>query len=178
MSETQTGSRWLVCSTPAHEKWHTVFQISGFIALWRTCHGCQKTIKKPLWGNAFANQAPDTATRCTLVDESGMHHPQPWSQKGFPCCWYAPWPFSSPSLSLTFFFFFLTSEGFGSRKSSATILHGFHIIAIYLLRNKCLKTVSLFMHQLCLFAVLLSLRCWSCPHSHMQGSCSSHPWQS
>lgn len=127
MAETQMGSRWLVCSTPARDKWHTVFQISGFTALWRMCHGCQKTIKKPLWGNAFANPAPDTATGCTLAYESGMHQPQPWSCKDSPVAGMHPGP--CPTRRFCIWFFILTSEGFGSRKSSATFFHGFHITA-------------------------------------------------
>lgn len=177
MAETQTGSRWLVCSMPACDKWHTVFQISGFTALWRMCHSCQKTIKKPLWGNAFASPAPDTATGCTLAYESGMHQPQPWSCKDSPAAGMHPGPSSALFLSSIFFFFFFNIWSIWLKKIQSHLFAQFPYYCC-LLRNKCLKTIQLFTHKLCLFAVLVSLRCWSCPHSHMQLSCSSHPWQS
>lgn len=175
MAETQMESRWLFCSTPARDKWHTVFQISGFTALWRMCHGCQKTIKKPLWGNAFANPAPDTATGCTLAYESGMHQLQPWSRKDSLAAGMHPGP-SPVRRFCIWFFFFLNIWRIWLKKTQCHFFSWFPYYC-WFLRNKCLKTIQLLTHKLCLFAVLLSLRCWSCPHSHMQRSCSSHPRQ-
>lgn len=95
------GSRWLLPHTPG-DKWQRAFQISGSTALWGMCHVCQKTIKKPLAGNAFAKPAPNTAPGCTFTCESGMQ--QPWSGKDSPN--WAPWPCSSSFSSLILFYFF------------------------------------------------------------------------
>lgn len=96
------GSRWLLPHTPG-DKWQHAFQISGSTALWGMCHVCQKTIKKPLAGNAFAKPAPDTATGCTFTCESGMQ--QPWSGKDSRSS-----PFSSLILFYFFFMLFLISS--------------------------------------------------------------------
>jgi len=119
----------LVCSAPLRDKWRAGFQISGFPALWRMRHGCRKIIKKPLGGNAFASPAPDTATGCSLADESGTH--QPWSRRGSPAAGVHLGPAPALPLSSHYSIFFLACEGFGSRKSSATFLHSFHMIAAY-----------------------------------------------
>lgn len=117
------------------DKWQRAFQISGSTALWGMCHVCQKTIKKPLAGNAFAKPAPDTATGCTFTCESGMQ--QPWS--GFPH--WAPWPCSSPFSSLILFLFYVILNIKCSRKPNATFLHGFHI------RASCSHPCCFFYHE-------------------------------
>lgn len=73
---------------------------SGSTALWGMAHSCQKTIKKPLAGNASAKPAPDTATGCTFTCEWGMQ--QPWSGEESPIGLPGP----APALSAIHFIVF------------------------------------------------------------------------
>lgn len=78
---------------------------------------------------------------------------------GFPCCWYVPWPFSSPSWALIIFFYlFLTPEEFSSRNPTPHFC-SFHTVAVYL-RINCLQARQF---SVCNLGLCAALRCWSWP---------------